>query len=254
MEIQFQKQQQQEEEKVPNMKSKFVGVRQRPSGKWVAEIKNTTQKIRMWLGTFDTAEEAARAYDEAACLLRGKNARTNFLSSNHSPPSNPALSLKIRNLLNKKKASSKQINTTINIKPVSNQTTTTTIVTPTNYSLASTSPQDSSSNGSSSSNYNYNNIIYCDAYRPDLSNCNIGSYELGLTQFNDSSSSSSPISSFGYAPEFNNNICLDQQEGGIIESQISHMDNDMNNEYWENFQFHDAFLDLPMLSQMFCPS
>nr|POE61483.1 ethylene-responsive transcription factor rap2-11 [Quercus suber] len=60
--------------------NKFVGVRQRPSGRWVAEIKDTTQKIRMWLGTFETAEEAARAYDEAACLLRGSNTRTNFIT------------------------------------------------------------------------------------------------------------------------------------------------------------------------------
>ncbi|XP_013740238.2 ethylene-responsive transcription factor RAP2-11-like [Brassica napus] len=80
-------------------KTKFVGVRQRPSGKWVAEIKDTTQKIRMWLGTFETAEEAARAYDEAACLLRGSNTRTNF--ANHFP-NNSQLSLKIRNLLHQK--------------------------------------------------------------------------------------------------------------------------------------------------------
>ncbi|XP_052481276.1 ethylene-responsive transcription factor ERN1-like [Gossypium raimondii] len=57
---------------------RFVGVRQRPSGRWVAEIKDSSQKVRLWLGTYDTAEEASRAYDCAARALRGANARTNF--------------------------------------------------------------------------------------------------------------------------------------------------------------------------------
>ncbi|KAF5177965.1 Ethylene-responsive transcription factor ern1 [Thalictrum thalictroides] len=84
---------------VRKARKRFVGVRQRPSGRWVAEIKDTIQKIRVWLGTFDTAEEAARAYDEAACMLRGSNTRTNFWPCSPSATASPALPSKISNLL-----------------------------------------------------------------------------------------------------------------------------------------------------------
>ncbi|KAF3437938.1 hypothetical protein FNV43_RR20694 [Rhamnella rubrinervis] len=68
---------------------RFLGVRQRPSGRWVAEIKDSSQKLRLWLGTFDRPEEAALAYDKAARLLRGRNAKTNFpLSQNMMMNSN----------------------------------------------------------------------------------------------------------------------------------------------------------------------
>lgn len=251
-----------------NNTNKFVGVRQRPSGRWVAEIKDTTQKIRMWLGTFETAEEAARAYDEAACLLRGSNTRTNFIT--HVSFDSP-LASRIRNLLNNKKEASKQQQQRqqkeVNASSTSSTSSTNSASSTSSYS----SNNDSNNDNSPSSGLIQDTQLVDDAYRPDLSNCR--------EEFGSGYAASSNLSWGGFGPVFDRCFPFSQyldipktEEGGIgvpetadlelsefermkVERQISASLYAINGvqEYMETVQdSNEALWDLPPLCSLLC--
>lgn len=178
---------------------KFKGVRMRSWGSWVSEIRAPNQKTRIWLGSYSTAEAAARAYDAALICLKGPSANLNFpsFSQQHFTPfiNDQITSMSPKTI---QKIAAQAANTFLD-----NAITTTT------ESLPSPLPLSTASSASSSSSPSNNieddvSLVFEDYYKPDETAMN-----MNVPWFNN-------IGSFKYRDMIDDMLLFDDQQPAML--------------------------------------